>query len=245
MQTYTARSAPVQTFSEAQAEVATPVVPAAPRAARSLAIPGPDGKTHTVTIPATRDEVRELTSRREAISDQLSNVSDRRSELAVQLATATDAVSRSGLEGRLRLLDQRILQLETDLAVTGQQLAAAPSRLVAEAETQSAPASPDDFEDGLMAGGFSALLLIPVLYFFARRRWKRKAVAPAAGRLTAESPRLERLEQGMEAIAIEIERISEGQRFVTKLLSESQSPLGTAQRNPRPAVAEQTPTKRD
>jgi hypothetical protein len=33
--------------------------------------------------------------------------------------------------------------------------------------------------------------------------------------------RLERLEQGMEAIAIEIERVSEGQRFVTKLLSEA------------------------
>jgi len=31
---------------------------------------------------------------------------------------------------------------------------------------------------------------------------------------------LERLEQGMEAIAIEIERVAEGQRFVTRLLSE-------------------------
>jgi hypothetical protein len=31
---------------------------------------------------------------------------------------------------------------------------------------------------------------------------------------------MERLEQGVEAIAIEVERISEGQRFVTKLLSE-------------------------
>ncbi|MGH7623286.1 MAG: hypothetical protein ACREMU_13165 [Gemmatimonadaceae bacterium] len=32
--------------------------------------------------------------------------------------------------------------------------------------------------------------------------------------------RLERLEQAVEAIAIEIERVSEGQRFVTKMLSE-------------------------
>jgi len=32
--------------------------------------------------------------------------------------------------------------------------------------------------------------------------------------------RLEKLEQSVDAIAIEIERISEGQRFVTKLLSE-------------------------
>jgi hypothetical protein len=32
--------------------------------------------------------------------------------------------------------------------------------------------------------------------------------------------RLERMEQALEAVAIEVERISEGQRFTTKLLSE-------------------------
>ena len=32
--------------------------------------------------------------------------------------------------------------------------------------------------------------------------------------------RLERMEQGIEAIAVEVERISEGQRFTTRLLSE-------------------------
>ena len=35
--------------------------------------------------------------------------------------------------------------------------------------------------------------------------------------------RLERLEQGIDAIAIEIERVTEGQRFVTKLLSEQEN----------------------
>jgi hypothetical protein len=32
--------------------------------------------------------------------------------------------------------------------------------------------------------------------------------------------RLERMEQAIDSIAIEVERISEGQRFTTKLLSE-------------------------
>ena len=32
--------------------------------------------------------------------------------------------------------------------------------------------------------------------------------------------RLERMEQGIDAIAVEVERISEGQRFTTRLLSE-------------------------
>ena len=41
--------------------------------------------------------------------------------------------------------------------------------------------------------------------------------------------RLERIEQGVEAIAIEVERISEGQRFTTKLLAEQQrAALGNA-----------------
>jgi hypothetical protein len=34
------------------------------------------------------------------------------------------------------------------------------------------------------------------------------------------SGRLERIEQAIEAVAIEVERISEGQRFTTRLLSE-------------------------
>lgn len=37
--------------------------------------------------------------------------------------------------------------------------------------------------------------------------------------------RLERIEQAIEAVAIEVERISEGQRFTTKLLSEARNPI--------------------
>jgi hypothetical protein len=39
-------------------------------------------------------------------------------------------------------------------------------------------------------------------------------------RVKPDDGRLERLEQAVEAIAIEIERVSEGQRFVTKMLSD-------------------------
>jgi hypothetical protein len=63
-------------------------------------------------------------------------------------------------------------------------------------------------------------MVCAILYFFARRRWKR-ALRSAPATTSADSARLERLEHGMEAIAIEIERVSEGQRFVTRLLSES------------------------
>ena len=40
--------------------------------------------------------------------------------------------------------------------------------------------------------------------------------------------RLERMEQTLDAVAIEIERITEGQRFTTKLLSEGKGPTQVA-----------------
>jgi hypothetical protein len=44
---------------------------------------------------------------------------------------------------------------------------------------------------------------------------------------TDVSARLERMEQAIDSIAVEVERISEGQRFTTKLLAErSGAPVG-------------------
>ena len=75
----------------------------------------------------------------------------------------------------------------------------------------------------MAVGGVSALLACAILYFFARRRWKR-ALRSVPATTSTDSARLERLEHGMEAIAIEIERVSEGQRFVTRLLTEGSAP---------------------
>jgi len=40
--------------------------------------------------------------------------------------------------------------------------------------------------------------------------------------------RLERMEQAIDSIAVEVERISEGQRFTTKLLAERANDVGTS-----------------
>jgi len=50
------------------------------------------------------------------------------------------------------------------------------------------------------------------------RRWDRKNVTPALPLDTAA--RLERIEQAIDAMSIEVERIAEGQRFVTRLLAD-------------------------
>lgn len=49
------------------------------------------------------------------------------------------------------------------------------------------------------------------------RRADREALMPTNGETAL---RLERIEAAIEAIAVEVERVSEGQRFVTRLLAE-------------------------
>jgi NAD(P)-dependent dehydrogenase (short-subunit alcohol dehydrogenase family) len=66
--------------------------------------------------------------------------------------------------------------------------------------------------------GASSAIGIPIARAFARRM-EREDTRPAA-LPTDVTLRLERMEQALDSIAIEVERISEGQRFTTKLLAE-------------------------
>ena len=69
-----------------------------------------------------------------------------------------------------------------------------------------------------------ALLSVPVMaigYPIARAYAKRMEQGGTRERVPTDvSARLERMEQAIDSIAVEVERISEGQRFTTKLLSE-------------------------
>lgn len=58
----------------------------------------------------------------------------------------------------------------------------------------------------------------PLARAFARRMDRRPVAAAAAAPEVVS--RLDRIEQAVEAVALEVERISEGQRYVTKLMSE-------------------------
>ncbi|HVF39560.1 MAG TPA: hypothetical protein VM939_06635 [Gemmatimonadaceae bacterium] len=189
-----------------------------------------DGTTRQAFLPSSRTDMEAIEARREMLSSQLNSAAGRRARLAEQIKGAPDGASRTGLEDRMKVLDKRIIQLESDIALTGQQLTQAPSELLAESRS---PSQAGDIPENVMTvvGVFTVFVLFPLAIAFARRIWKRttgKAPPPMA--LPPESAqRLERLEQGVEAIAIEIERISEGQRFVTRLLSEAQ-PGTTANR---------------
>jgi hypothetical protein len=204
----------------------TPAPPApSPPAPTTITIPGPNGTTQMLSVPLTRQDVRDLRARRSELSNQLTSAAERRHRLSEEIRSAPTAASRSGLEQRLSVLDTRIVQLESDIATTGQQISAAPRGLLASTEQ---PNSGGDMPDNVAAviGGFTVFVFFPIALAISRYIWRRSAKGPAqVAQLPAETgQRLERLEQGVDAIAIEIERVAEGQRFVTRLLSEGRVP---------------------
>jgi hypothetical protein len=56
-------------------------------------------------------------------------------------------------------------------------------------------------------------------------REKMRELSLGKSNVSAADERLARMERAVEAIAIEVERVSEGQRFVTKLMSERGQPM--------------------
>ena len=70
-----------------------------------------------------------------------------------------------------------------------------------------------------MFTGIVMVLGIPLVLVQARKLWKRDS-APLEGSSYETNTRLERIEQAIDAMAVEVERIAEGQRYVTKLLAD-------------------------
>lgn len=202
----------------------TPTQPAAPAppAPAVIRIEGVPGvPAQTISMPLTLADVRWLRARRAELLDQLASASERRENITDELA-GTTGVNRAGLEQQLAIVDGRIVQIEAELAETEGLLTRAPTQFLATAEP---PPQPEEMSEALIAIPvvFTMFVLFPIALAYARRIWQR---TPAPRVNPAEAGRLERIEQAVEAIAIEVERVSEGQRFVTRLLSEGkQVPL--------------------
>jgi hypothetical protein len=202
--------------------VQAPAPPAAP-AAPGVTVITPRAINE---VPATAQEVRALKARRSELSDQLNSATNRRREVARQLQSASGA-DRTGLEQRLGVLDARIARLEADIDETGQQLASAPVALVAHPDPVRNPGPTIAMNAVPILIVFTIFVLCPIALAAARSIWKRGShPRPTTDRDT--TLRLERMEQAMDAIAIEIERVSEGQRFVTRLLAEGKAPMPIA-----------------
>jgi hypothetical protein len=68
----------------------------------------------------------------------------------------------------------------------------------------------------------SIFVAFPIVVAMARLIWKRTSEPPRPRAIETDQVmrRLDQLQQTVEAMAIEVERISEGQRFVTRIMSD-------------------------
>lgn len=172
------------------------------------------------------EQARLFQARRSELSNQLNSAVGRRSELVRQLSNSElGDVARAGIEGRLKVLDERIIQLERDIAQNGRDLADIPAEYTE--ETQEMPSG--ELSNGQMTGiaiVFTLAVLMPIAIAIARAIVRRASRPPAQNpQLIESAARLERMEQSIDAIAVEVERISEGQRFVSQLVAPRAEPV--------------------
>jgi predicted HD phosphohydrolase len=75
----------------------------------------------------------------------------------------------------------------------------------------------------VLGGIFLFVAIFPISIAFARRIWRRGAnVVAALPHDIVE--RFTQIDQAVESIAVEVERIGEGQRFITRVLAEQGRP---------------------
>ena len=187
--------------------------------------PTPDAPVVAVTPRATpsasaiyegfKAQQRELSNQLEDLEGTRQNIANSMEEMS------SDAPGRKALEERMTDINARIKVVDQQLAVNATQLAQA-------AAFPGAVVQPPPFvregppEEAFVLGGiFMFVVLLPISIAFARRIWRRSAaVVTSMPRELLD--RLTRLEQTVEASSFEIERIGEGQRFLTKLFTEGE-----------------------
>lgn len=206
-----------------------PEVPASPA-------PGTQG------VPTTGAELEALIAKRSELSNQLEQLTERRRELQGQRERMSLEGGRPH-EARIKVIDERSSRIESEILQADDAIAKAIAGNVIASEggvragtrTTMMPVNDrvlnairGEAEDAIMnsfaAASFAVIGALLLWRGFRRFVWKRKK--PAAVANVDHTNRLEQLQQSMDVIAIEVERISEAQRFTAKLLNEKTPALG-------------------
>jgi len=197
----------------------TPTPPAQPGAPVAAAPQAPPPGGPSDIYEAFRNQRSELSRQLERLEDQRSNIS---SELR---QPDLNSVDQKALEQRLGSIDQRIAATEKQIADADAlvaKAAAAPGAV--HPPTPEPRVGPPD-EVYVLAGIFMFVVLLPISIAFARRIWRRGAAVVT--KLPQEIyDRFARVDHSLDAIAVEVERIGEGQRYLTKMHAERDRALG-------------------
>jgi hypothetical protein len=163
-----------------------------------------------------------LRAQRKELTNQLDELQSTRRDITGQLEDiAAGSPDRKPLEARITDIDSRITSADHLLAANATDIAKAAAIPGAVVE---APRVIDDRppEEAYVLGGmFMVIVFLPLSIAWARRIWRRSsAVVTSFPREIGE--RLLRMEQALEATSVEVERIGEGQRFLTRLFTEGE-----------------------
>ena len=175
---------------------------------------------------------QELRSQLAALQEQREEVSDALQSPMVGGADRAGLSKRiETLDGRIALIDAQIAKLDAEIAQTG---------ALGQVLTMPPPTGVTSVRISEEVAAISALfilcVLLPISIAWARRLWRRGTTAVAAIPQDIVD-RLARLDQNLDAVALEVERIGESQRFLTRAFSEQQRGLqpGAAERVEVPA----------
>ena len=171
--------------------------------------PATTQRTTTTQSPRTNrtveDAAREL---REAIRDNLDQ------EIVAQKAEAVDRAAQA--QARAQIAPPPPLPPDRQITIQGRNgrtVIGVPSGLGRDV----IPPEAVDISIAFFLTMAAIIIGLPLARAFARRMDKRGAAAPMSNEIASQ---LTHLNQAVDAIALEVERISEGQRFTTRLLSE-------------------------
>jgi hypothetical protein len=185
----------------------------APAVAPQVSVNGAPLSSPQAVYQAFKAQRRELTR-------QMDELQSTREQISTQLQDPNvTGADRKGLETRIGDVDGRIGSLQKQMADADASVAKAAGVPGATIDPPEPPRTGPPDEVWVLSGMFIVIVFLPLSIAYARRIWKR------GGQIVAALPkeiadRLARVEQTVEATAIEVERIGEGQRFMTRVLTE-------------------------
>jgi len=173
------------------------------------------------TAPSASAIYEGFRAQRRELTNQVEELEGTRREISSQLQQLPAGPEKTALEARMTDVSSRITAVDGMLASNAAQIAQAAGIPGAVVESPRFVRQGPPEEAYIVGTIFIFVFFLPLSIAFARRIWRRSAtVVTSFPREITE--RLSRMEQAVEATAVEVERIGEGQRFLTRLFTEGE-----------------------
>lgn len=193
------------------------------------------GSQPTIHVPQSEAELRAISGLRGELRSQVEAVTELRQELTNQLAQAravNDQAGANEILARIRVLETRSATLQQQILRADDAIASALARGVGSNQGVSVTVPPPPLppimsfpgagvDERVVIGTILSMTLVfaflgAVLYRWGWGRAKKKFASAGSG----DAAQIQNLQQAVDVIAVEVERIAEGQRYVSKLLNE-------------------------